>query len=147
MSLAFMAGGGVVRLGEVLPVVGGDCLPFDVALPFGGKETPGEGGDNLLREDVGDPDVPTAGRVSGSRPEPAGPGAGLRPSLKAFAMSAAFHLEYLIFSSDYGRLLDKANIMCRRGRKHTDSDIGVLGKIFRTSRKLAAARNFLAVDL
>lgn len=29
----------------------------------------------------------------------------------------------------------------------TDSDMGVLGKILRTSRKLAAARNFFAVDL
>lgn len=30
---------------------------------------------------------------------PAAPGVGLRPSRKALAMSAAFHLEYLIFPS------------------------------------------------
>lgn len=38
-------------------------------------------------------------RLGSGRPEPAGPGVGLRPSRKALAMSAAFHLAYRIFSS------------------------------------------------
>lgn len=41
-------------------------------------------------------------RLGSGRPEPAGPGMGLRPSRKALAMSAAFHLAYRIFSSFLG---------------------------------------------
>jgi hypothetical protein len=94
---------GEVRLGETLPVGGedgGDCLPAAGALPLCGKVD--EGGDELRRFDGGEPAVASTSKVdSGSMPEPAGPGIGFRPSRKAFAISAAFHFEYLIFSSDY----------------------------------------------
>ena len=93
MSAKSMCGGGEVRLGETLPVGGedgGDCLPAAGALPLCGKVD--EGGEPVVAS--------TSGIDSGSMPEPAGPDIGLRPSRKAFAMSAAFHFEYLIFSSD-----------------------------------------------
>jgi hypothetical protein len=103
MSVKSICGGGEVRLGETLPVGGedgGDCLPAAGALPLCGKVD--EGGDELRRFDGGEPAVASTSKVdSGSMPEPAGPGIGFRPSRKAFAISAAFHFEYLIFSSDY----------------------------------------------
>lgn len=107
ISPAFIIGGGEVRFGDILPLAGGgdggDCLPppDDVdACPLGGRGTSGEGGDSLFKVDCGDPDeVPAAGGDSSASEEPAGPGFGLRPSRKALAISAAFHFEYLIFSS------------------------------------------------
>ena len=63
--------------------------------------------------------------------EAAGPGVGVRPSRKAFAISAAFHLAYLIFSSIAGRSMA----------------VFWLSKVRRISRKLAAARNLRAVFL
>ena len=71
----------------------------------------------------------TAG-VSGAV-DPAGPGVGFRPSRIALEMSAAFHLAYLIFFSMAGMSMTALSE----------------SKVRRTSRKLAAARNFLAVFL
>jgi hypothetical protein len=80
---------------------GGDCLLATGALPLFGKAELDEGGDEPTRVDGGVPTVVSTSRAeSGPIPEPAGPGLGFRPSRKALAMSAAFHLEYLIFSSD-----------------------------------------------
>jgi hypothetical protein len=45
--------------------------------------------------------------TSGSAPD--GPGAGLRPSRMAFAISAAFHFAYRIFSSFWPKLAAIAN--------------------------------------
>jgi hypothetical protein len=53
---------------------------------------------------------------------------GFLPSRYAFAISAAFHLAYLILPS-------------------IASEISAVGNTFKTSKKFAAARNFFAVDL
>ena len=78
---------------------GKDCFLATGALPWGGKGAPKGGGDEPTRVD-GVPAEELPSGKSSSVPELAGPGVGLRPSRKAFAMSAAFHFEYLIFSSD-----------------------------------------------
>lgn len=150
ISLEFIDGGGVVRLGDIfLSKDGGeDGLTEDVGGEGGrANDTRGEGGDLLARggEDegfvVGMPGSSRSTFESG----PAGPATGLRPSRNAFAISAAFHLEYLIFSMDCKY---KSGCEDAKGNElRTDSEMGVCGKILRTSRKLAAARNFFAVDL
>ncbi len=66
-----------------------------------------------------------------SAADPTGPAVGLRPSRRALEMSAAFHLAYLIFSSMEGISIAPLSE----------------SKIWRSSRKLDAARNFLAVFL
>lgn len=83
--------------------------------------------------------------TSCSSAHPGGPGIGLRPSRKALAISVAFHLAYLIFSRFCG--VSERQIGCEFTHGRTDSDISMLLKVLRVSRKLAAARNFLAVDL
>lgn len=99
ISSAFITGGGEVRLGEIFraSVGGEDCF---VGRVWGG----GRGGEELLA--LGGEEDEAAMGCSGSsnsksNSEPAGPEAGLRPSRNALAMSAAFHFEYLIFSTDY----------------------------------------------
>lgn len=51
-----------------------------------------------------------AGIRSGLTSDAAGPAAGFLPSLKALAMSAAFHLAYLIFPSVYTRVSMMARV-------------------------------------
>lgn len=105
MSSEFIVGGGVMRRGEVLPGArGGDGGPFVAAKEAAGREgeeAEGCGGDE---EGWGGDEGPAVGcpgkSMSMFELEPAGPDAGLRPSRNAFAISAAFHFAYFIFSSD-----------------------------------------------
>ena len=102
------------------------------------------------RDGKGESDGPGSSAVSWfatscSSAHPGGPGIGLRPSRKALAISVAFHLAYLIFSR-FCRVLDGYSV-CKSKCGRTDSDVSAALKVLRVSRKLAAARNFLAVDL
>ena len=110
-------GGGVERV-----IDGGECLEGSGDEADGGVV----GGTTFKSGTSG-----AAAGVGSSTADPAGPGVGLRPSRRALAMSAAFHLAYLIFSST------------------EDMSMAALSesKTWRSSRKLEAARNFLAVFL
>ena len=92
------------------------------------------GGGGVVRVIDGDSAGGDSGGRATSSSEPAGPGVGLRPSRNALAMSAAFHFAYRIFSSVESGVGDTASGFS-------------LSNVRRISRKLAAARNFLAVPL
>lgn len=87
---------------------------------------------------------PETGSSSTGRP-PAGPGTGTRPSRNALAISEAFHLEYLILSRFCRESQRQHDLPSFKSRVRTSELISPNTE--RRSRKLAAARNFLAVSL